>query len=118
MNHSFIQLFDVYKTAVILNKTKVFFNHSKQSLLFAEFLLQQAFISGIYTQITHRKKVLILHIKYNRKKLPATSDFSVSSKVAFQRPIKKMSGGGNQNNFIVNLKSKKGNYGRLLARVR
>jgi ribosomal protein S8 len=118
MNHSFIQLFNTYKSAVNLKKTKLLLTHSKQAYFFAEFLLRRAFISGISTQTKRYKKVIVLHIKYDYKKTPATTDFSIASKIAFQRPIKKMEGADKQSNFIVNIKSKESNYSRLLARIR
>jgi|TARA_B110001452_G_scaffold238691_1_gene219330 ribosomal protein S8 len=118
MNHSFIQLFNAYRTSIVRKKTKLNLKFSQQNLLFAEFLLKNALISGFNTQIQRKNKTITLFLKYDQKNLPAINDFSVASKVSFPRPITKISSNDENLGFIINLTQKKGNYGRLLARIR
>ena len=115
MNHSFIKVLNAYKTAVVSKKTTLYLIHSRQSLLFVEFLLERSFISGFNAQITHKTKTLVVYIKYDTKRNPTILDSSISSKITKKRPVEKIAA---QNNFIINLNTKQKSYGCLLARFR
>jgi len=118
MNHSFIQLFNSYQTAITRKKKCIFLNYSQQNVLFAEFLLKNKFIFGFETNSTRKKKILILFLKYDQRKNSAITDFSLTSKTSSPKRKTKRNALFEHNNFIVDLASEQKKYARLLARVR
>jgi len=118
MNYSFIPLLNAFKTAIGRKKTKLFVKFSQQNILFAEFLQQKKLIAGFTTQKQYKKKTLVLFIKYDNKKVSAITEFSIASKVAYPRPNQKLPNSNKEVNFIINVTSKQGSYGQLMARIR
>jgi ribosomal protein S8 len=116
MNHSFIQLFNSYQTAITRKKKYILVNYTRQNVLFAEFLLKNRFIFGFETNSARKKKVLVLFLKYDQRKTSAIADFSLTSKTCTPKRKTKESVRFEHSNFIVDLAQKQ--CVRLLARIR
>ena len=118
MNHSFLIPLSIYKNAVARKKTKITLNYSRHYLIFVRFLVENSLISGYSTQSRRKNKVITIFIKYDFKNNPALLDYSLTSKTAIPKPIKKNSCALKHSNFILNLNSRGGRYSRLLAKIR
>lgn len=92
--------------------------YSKQNFLFTKFLLENLLISGYTTELQHKRKFIVLFIKYTHAGIPAITDYSITSKTTAPKAKQKMPHSKEQVNFIVDYKATKGNYSRLLARFR
>jgi len=118
MNHSFIPLFNIYKTAVIRKKKTAIIKYSQQNLLFVVFMKNNGLIAGFNTQKQCKNKIITLFIKYNYKKQSAIIDYSLASKTTKPSVEKGFKRNKDHVNFIINMKSTQGKYGKLLSRLR
>jgi len=100
------------------NKRSISLNYSKETKVLVEELLKKGFINAVITNKKHKKKTLLLSLKYSNS-FSAISSYSLNSKTSYKRVVSKEFT-SNKLNFIENIlyndKIRKKKY--LLTRLR
>jgi len=96
----------------------ILIKHTQHNLAFAVFLKKNGFITGFSSQKQYNKQILTLFLKYNYTRQAAVMDFSLASKITKPNNEKFLWGSGGHVNFLINMCSAEGKYGKLLSRFR
>lgn len=110
MNFSFLKLLNKVKTALLIKRYKLDVKHTKQNILFLQFLKQNGFVSAI----TKNSGVLSIFLAYDADINPILNNASIMLKKGYKHP-KRYKTFLNRNN-ILTLKTQQNNNSRLLAR--
>ena len=110
MNFSFLKLLNKVKTALLIRRYRLDVKHTKQNILFLQFLKE----NGLVSAITKNCGVLSIFLAYDADINPILNNASIALKKGHKRPRRHKTF-LNTNN-IITLKTQQGKSSRLLAR--